>query len=150
MGDTGRTLDVSAGFSYPAKAERARHDPKMVLLYADPADPSLAGLPVVLVQGYAAVRDANLQANTDRYLRLSMRKAPHAYKGMPPFLLRRTPWYFARVWIEVTPARISGPPWPARAKDQSTLTPIFLKLGLDKTYRLEVYYYRMMNREWYT
>jgi hypothetical protein len=66
--------------------------------------------PIVLVQGLAAVRDADLQANTDRYLRQSFKKVPEAYAGMPAFMLRRLPWYFVRIWIQVTPLRILW--WP--------------------------------------
>jgi hypothetical protein len=111
IGDDGRTLDVSTGLTYPAKAERARRNPKVALLYSDPVGSGLANPPVVLVLGLATVQDANLQQNTDRYLRLSMVKVPSAYKGMPPFMLRRMPWYFGRIWIQVTPLRILW--WPA-------------------------------------
>ncbi len=106
------TLDVSTGLSFPAKAERARRNPKVALLFADPIGAGMSGEPVVLVQGTAAVRDADLQAGTDRYVRLTVAKYPAMVKGQPKFLLKRLPWYWARVWIEVTPVRMSW--WPDR------------------------------------
>jgi hypothetical protein len=81
VADDRSTLDVSTGLTYPAKAERARRDPKVSLLYSDPLGSGLVRPPVVLVQGLATVRDANLQANTDRYVRLTMEKVPAAYRG---------------------------------------------------------------------
>jgi len=93
VGDDGRTLDVSTGLTYPTKAERARRNPKVALLYSVPVGSGLIKPAVALVLGLASVRDANLQYNTDRYLRLSMVKVPSAYKSMPAFLLRRMPWY---------------------------------------------------------
>jgi hypothetical protein len=101
------TLDVSTGLTYPAKAERARRDPRVALLFADPVGTGLDEPPVVLVQGLATVRDQDLQAGTDRYVRESMAKLPAAYEGTPWFLLRRSAWYFARIWIEVTPLRLT-------------------------------------------
>lgn len=101
------TLDVSTGLTYPAKAERARRNPKVALLFGDPIGAGTGELPVVLVQGHAAVRDADLQANTDRYARVTMAKLPEATKGQPKFLLRRMKFYYARIWIEITPLRIS-------------------------------------------
>jgi hypothetical protein len=101
------TLDVSTGLTYPAKAERARRNPRVALLFADPVGTGLAEPPVVLVQGLATVRDGDLQAGTDRYVRESMAKLPAAYEGTPWFLLRRSGWYFTRIWIEVTPLRIT-------------------------------------------
>lgn len=100
------TLDVSTGLTYPAKAERARRNPKVGMLFSDAVGTGLARPPVVLVYGLASVRDTDLQANTDRYLRLSMAKLPAATKGTPAFMLRRMSWYYARIWIEVTPLRI--------------------------------------------
>ena len=106
------TLDVSTGITYPAKAERARRNPKVALLFADPIGAGQGDSPVVLVQGHAAVRDADLQANTDRYARAAMVKLPEATKGQPKMLLRRLAFYYARMWVEITPLRIRR--WPDR------------------------------------
>ncbi len=100
------TLDVSTGLAYPAKAERARRNPKVALLFADPIGAGSGELPVILVQGHAAVRDADLQSNTDRYARLAIAKLPAATKGQPKLLLKRMKFYYARIWIEITPQRI--------------------------------------------
>jgi hypothetical protein len=62
---------------------------------------------------HAAVRDADLQANTDRYVRVSMIKLPGAVEGQPRALLRRLAFYYARIWIEITPLRIRW--WSDRA-----------------------------------
>ena len=97
------TIDVSTGLAYPAKAERARRDPRVSLLFADPIGPGMDSRPVVLVQGLASVRDGDLQANTDRYVALSTEKLPATTKGRPRLALRRMAWYYARIWIEVTP-----------------------------------------------
>jgi hypothetical protein len=112
-----RTLDVSTGLTYPAKAERARRNPKVGLLFADHVGAGLTDVPVVLVQGLATVRDTDLQANTDRYVRLTLAKSPEMFRGQPRFLLRRLDWYFARIWIQVTPIRIWW--WPSKALDQA-------------------------------
>ena len=113
---TGLTIDVSTGLTYPAKAERARRDPRVALLFADPVGSKISDAPVALVQGLATVRDADLQANTDRYVELSSRKLPATTKGTPAFVLRRMAWYYARIWIEVTPLHIRW--WPSRALDE--------------------------------
>jgi hypothetical protein len=107
------TIDVSTGLTYPAKAERARRNPKVALLFADAVGSGADDAPVVLVQGQAAVRDADLQANTDRYVRESMAKLPASVEGQPKALLRRLSFYYARIWIEITPLRIRW--WPDRA-----------------------------------
>ncbi len=106
------TVDVSTGLTYPAKAERARRNPKVALLFADPIGTGASPGPVVLVQGHAAVRDADLQANTDRYVRSSTAKLPTATKGQPKFLLRRLTFYYARIWVEITPLHMRW--WPGR------------------------------------
>ncbi len=103
---SGGTLDVSTGITYPTKAERARRNPKIALLYCDPKGSGVLQPLTILAQGYAAVRDSDLQANTDRYIRESMQKIPAAMAGMPKFLLRQMGWYFTRIYIEMTPAHL--------------------------------------------
>lgn len=110
LSETGATIDVSTGVTYPAKAERARRNAKVALLFADSLGSVPNRTPVALVQGFASVRDRDLQANTDRYIRRSMDRFPEAYVGQPRWMLRRSAWYFARIWIEVTPVRILW--WP--------------------------------------
>jgi hypothetical protein len=106
------TIEVSTGLTYPAKAERARRDPRVALLFADPVGPDMAGAPVVLVHGLASVRDSDLQANTDRYVTLSAAKLPDTVKGRPRAALRRMAWYYARIWVEITPLHAWW--WPDR------------------------------------
>ena len=115
LGEDQLSVDVSTGLTYPAKAERARRNPKVCLLFSDPVGSGLSSPPVVLVQGLATVRDADIQANTDRYVRLALAKLPAAYAGLPRFVLRRLTAYFARIWIQVTPTRIWW--WESRALD---------------------------------
>jgi hypothetical protein len=106
-----RTLDVSTGLTYPLKAERARANPRVALSYSDPAgyaSGSAGRMPVVLVEGLASVRDADLQANTDRYVRDSTDK--NGTNGTPWFIARTWTWYYARIWVEVTPLRVTW--WP--------------------------------------
>lgn len=106
VSDDGYTLDVSTGLSYTSKAERARRNPKVCLLYSNPVGSHIDHAPTVLVYGMASIRDRDLQANTDRYVRLALGRFPQAYKSTPRFLLRSMVWYFARIWIQVTPLRM--------------------------------------------
>jgi hypothetical protein len=109
-----RTFDVSTGVTYPAKAERARHDPRVALLFS-----KTPSAPIILVQGLATVRDADLQETTDRYVRRSLAKFPHLYEKQPWFLVRRQTWYWTRMWIEVTPLRMTW--WPGGRLDGEPL-----------------------------
>jgi hypothetical protein len=111
------TLDVSTGLTYPAKAERARRNPRVCLLFADPLGEAMGSAPVAVVQGHAAVRDSDLQANTDRYTRVAQIKLPAATKGQPKFILRRMAFYYARIWIEITPLRILW--WSDRSMEEA-------------------------------
>ncbi|HUY65019.1 MAG TPA: pyridoxamine 5'-phosphate oxidase family protein [Acidimicrobiales bacterium] len=115
LGSSGETVDVSTGLTYPAKAERARQDPRVCLLFADPIGAGSEDLAVVMVQGLATVRDGDLQANTDRYVRASTEKLPDATKGQPRAVLRRMVWYYARIWVEITPLHMRW--WPSRRLD---------------------------------
>src|SRR5262249_4908821 len=81
--------------------------------FADTIGAGVGDAPVVLVQGHAAVRDADLQANTDRYARVSVAKLPASVEGQPKAILKRMVFYYARIWIEITPLRISS--WADRS-----------------------------------
>lgn len=105
----GGTLDVSTGLSYPDKAERARRNPRVALSFTDPSGIGRKEPAAVLVQGRATVRDADLQSNTDRYVEQSLARTD-GMSRMPWFLVRRLGWYFARIWVEVTPERVVW--WP--------------------------------------
>jgi len=93
------TLDVATGLSYPAKADRARRNPKVGMLLSGGRDG-----PVVLVRGRAAVRDSDLQGNAARYL--SEIGYDAISFGLPWSEARKAVWYWTRVIIEVTPERV--------------------------------------------
>jgi hypothetical protein len=104
-GKDGRTIDINTGLANPIKAERARNNPKVSLLFSEPRGTEAEKPPVVLVYGQATVCDADLQANTDRYVRGFLDRMSFL-SSMPKFLMRGMRAYLARIWIEVTPLRI--------------------------------------------
>lgn len=105
----GRAIEFSTGVTYPLKAERARRNPRVGFLI-DPADTQGRHGPILLVQGLATVSDADLQANTDRYVKTSLMKTGKAWRGQPAFLVRMQTWYWVRVMVRVTPLRVLA--WP--------------------------------------
>jgi hypothetical protein len=109
-GTSGATLDVSTGLTYPLKAERARRNPKVALSFSFPVGSGLDDAPTTLVQGLATVRDADLVGTSKRYLEESMERFPEAFGSVPAWVLRRMDWYWTRMWIEVTPVRVTW--WP--------------------------------------
>ena len=117
VNDDRRSIDVSTSVTHPAKAERARHNPNVALLFGDSVGLTMEAPPTVLVLGAAAVRDSNLQANTDRYVARSFNKLPAATRRTPWIVMRTQTWYWTRIWIEVTPLRILW--WrPGRAAEE--------------------------------
>lgn len=104
-------IDVTTGLGYPKKANDARANPLVALLFSDPTGCGLERPPMVLVQGTADVDDRDLRANETRYARESVEKLPAAAKLLPPAPLRRFfSWYFTRIYIHVRPERVYV--WP--------------------------------------
>ena len=113
------TIDVSTGLTYPLKAERARRNPRVALSFSNPVGSGIEDPPLIVIQGLATVRDADLLANSARYLREWAEKLPAAYAKTPDFVLAQMAWYWARIWIEVTPRRILL--WPEGRLDREPL-----------------------------
>ncbi len=114
-------VDVTTGLGYPKKANDARANPQVSLLFSEPNGSGLQGAPMVLIQGTARVDDEDLDANRARYEREAAEKLPATTKLLPPKPLRRAfLWYFARLYVHVRPERIWV--WPAGALgDEPTL-----------------------------
>lgn len=110
VAEDGLTMDVSTGLTFPAKAQRARNNPQVCLLFSEPLGCGLDSPPIVHIYGQASVRDADLQANTDRFVNLVFQRFPDIYGQVPRILLKKMSWYFTRIWIQVTPLRILW--WP--------------------------------------
>jgi hypothetical protein len=109
----GSCIDVTTGLGYPKKANDARANPLVALLFSDPTGSGRDDAPAVLVQGVADVDDRDLDANRARYGRESVAKLPSIKQMLPPEPLQRLfAWYFTRIYIHVRPERIYV--WPDR------------------------------------
>ncbi len=93
------TIDVATGVPNPAKAERARRNPKIGLLIEGRPEE-----PVVVIRARAAVRDRDIQSNAIRYL------AETGWQGISHGITwdkaRLAITYWSRIIIENTPDRI--------------------------------------------
>jgi hypothetical protein len=108
-GDT--CIDVTTGLGYPKKADDARANPKVAMLFSDPTGCGMPSAPQVLVQGTADVDDRDLDANRARYRGELVQKLPGTRSQLPPkFLERLFDWYFTRVYVHVRPERVYV--WP--------------------------------------
>jgi hypothetical protein len=104
-------IDVTTGLGYPKKANDARANPLVSLLFSDPNGSGLTDTPMVLVQGCAEVDDRDLEANRVRYERESVEKLPGTASLHPPDPIKRMmAWYYTRIYIHVRPERVYV--WP--------------------------------------
>jgi hypothetical protein len=104
-------IDVTTALGYPKKADEARANPKVSLLFSDPTGSGLEAPPQVLVQGIADVDARDLEANRVRYTRESVEKLPGSKDLLPPQPLQRLfSFYFTRLYIHVRPERVYV--WP--------------------------------------
>jgi hypothetical protein len=103
----GPTIDITTGIGYPKKANDARANPRVSLLFSDPTGSGMEPAPVVLVQGMAEVDDADLAENRRRYRRESLIKLPATKDMLPPKVVEGLfGWYFDRIYVKVRPERI--------------------------------------------
>jgi Pyridoxamine 5'-phosphate oxidase len=103
----GPTIDVTTGLGYPKKADDARRNPRVALLFSDPTGSGIETGIQVLVQGIATVDEDDLAANAKRYLQESGEKLPATKKLHPPEFLRGPlNWYYARIYVDVRPERV--------------------------------------------
>ena len=108
----GPVIEVTTGVGYPKKAEDARRNPHVALLFSDPTGSGIDRAPAVLVQGTASVDDHDLKAaNRERYRREAIEKLPGARKTMPPKTIDALfDWYLMRIYVKVRPERVFV--WP--------------------------------------
>jgi hypothetical protein len=115
----GRTIDYGTGLSYPAKAERARNNPHVGLLFHTPGKHRDG---ILVISADASVEDADLQATTDRWVKFAgevelggkerdwhpehFAKTRDA-EGRSPF---EALFYWVRVFINCTPRKAYW--WP--------------------------------------
>jgi hypothetical protein len=105
------TIDITTGLGYPKKANDARVNPRVSLLFSDPTGSGIEWPPAVLVQGTAEVDDRDLDANRRRYARESVEKiAAFGGRQPPEWLQRALHWYFTRIYVRVRPERVYV--WP--------------------------------------
>lgn len=104
-------IDVTTALGTPKKANDARNNPLVALLFSDPTGSGLSEPPMVLVQGTAEVDDRDLEANRARYERESLEKLPATARLAPPAALKRfMAWHYTRIYLHVRPERVYV--WP--------------------------------------
>jgi Pyridoxamine 5'-phosphate oxidase len=105
-------LDTTAELGYPKKANDARRNPHVALLFSDPTGSGIESGIQVLVQGAAEVDDSDLAANRERYEREAAVKLRGARAVRYPRILHGVlGWYVNRIYIKVRPERVFV--WPA-------------------------------------
>ncbi|MQA87874.1 MAG: hypothetical protein GEV03_25430 [Streptosporangiales bacterium] len=124
-----RHIEVGVGLGSPKKAEDARRNPRVALLFSDPTGSGLTDPPQVLVQGTATVDDRDPTANFERTIRAFTEKLPRRRLLLPPRPVRRLlGWYFARVsiWIRIERLYVWSADGPTRQPQRLDLRPTAL------------------------
>jgi len=96
-------LAVTTALGMPRKAEHARRNPRVALLFSDATGAGIERPSMILVQGTAVVDDDDLDANRARY------RGDTAAKPTGPTEAPRArghDWYFTRIYIQVQPERV--------------------------------------------
>ena len=105
------TLDTTTGLGYPKKANDARRNPQVAMLFSDPTGSGIQSGIQVLVQGMAEVDDRDLKANRERYEREAVVKLPRGRSVLLPRIVRgMLGWYYNRIYVKVRPERVFV--WP--------------------------------------
>jgi hypothetical protein len=105
-------FSTSAGL--PQKAYNIRRNPKVSLLFSDATASGLVSPPTVLVHGDAEAPDVlGMEFDgLEKYARRTLARQPFSrFYGIDPISRRLFGWYFLRLLIHVTPARVLW--WPA-------------------------------------
>lgn len=102
-------LAVATGLAYPNKADYAKRNPKVSLLFSDPTSSGLESTQTILVRGDAVVLDQDIQENTDRYVRELRNKFVAARVTINPLTVKMLDFYLPRLWIEITPRQLTYP-----------------------------------------
>ena len=102
------TIDVATGLAYPAKAERLRRNPKAGIWI----DGVLPGEPTISIAAMGATKDADIQANSLRYIE---EITAYGVGMMAPWELEhKAVWYWSRILMTMAPKEIL---WWDSAKD---------------------------------
>jgi hypothetical protein len=100
---SGDALAVTTALGMPRKANQARGNPKVAMLFSDATGAGIDRPSMVLVQGTATVDDEDLERNRERY-RADTAAKPTGPKEAPPG--EPFDWYFTRIYIYVRPERV--------------------------------------------
>ena len=121
LDDSGSMIEVSTGVTYPAKAERARRNPRTCIVVGGGDEP------LARITALATVHDRDLQHNTDRFVRQAMAKTGAGWNRLPRAVVRAQAWHWVRIYITFTPVTIEWWPTgemggPVRTWSASTMT----------------------------
>lgn len=107
-------LIVTVSIAFPVKAENARRNPRVTMLFSEPTGSGLTDPPAVLVQGDATVEELRDPVPWWwEMFRLSVRRQPASRKYLAnPITRALAAFYFQRIALLIAPRRILV--WPHR------------------------------------